>query len=187
MKNKYIFLRHGETIKDPNTDVTEWTLTHDALNTLQKHIDNSKFLEVTKVVSSIEPKAITTAKPVANLLGLDIHTVSEFCEILREKKFLTDEEFLDQKKRELTNLDKIENGEESANDALKRFLSGIEKLESETSGETILVVSHGTVLTLYFAHLLNLLNTGELFSRWQKMGFCAVGKVHGGKVVEDIV
>ena len=171
-KNKYIFLRHAETIKDPSRPAPEWDLTPDALVKIEEYISDNRFANVTKIYSSTESKAIATGKPVAEFLNLQINEMEDFVEVKREKKFLTDEEFLDQKKRELTNIDKIENGVESANTALLRFEMGIQKLEEKYSNENILIVTHGTVMALYLAKLEN--DMENIFARWQKLKFCSL-------------
>jgi broad specificity phosphatase PhoE len=185
MKNKYIFLRHAETLKDPNTHPKDWLLTPDALQIVNKYIEEGKFANVTKIYSSTEPKAVATGKPISAKLEAEINELENFVEVKREKKFLTDEEFLAQKKKEVENLGTVENGVESGGDALNRFEEGIDKLESEFNGETILVISHGTVMSIYFAKLLNELP--NVFDRWQKLKFCALGEVENNHVKVDII
>lgn len=185
MKNKYVFLRHAETIKDPDVHPKDWLLTSDALEYLNTYISNGDFSAVTRIYSSTEPKAIATGKPISEYLNLKINEMEEFVEVKREKKFLTDEEFLLQKKREVENLESVENGIESGADALRRFENGISILEKIHEGETVLIISHGTVMTIYFAKLLGQLN--KTFERWQKIKFCALGSVHNYKVMKDII
>lgn len=185
MKNTYLFLRHAETIKDPNKHPKDWDLTTDSLEQVHKYISEGKFRDVTKIYASTEPKAVATGKPISQDLNLSINEMEEFVEVKREKTFLSDEEFLAQKKRELENLEKIENGVESGRSALERFLRGIEILESEFTGETILIITHGTVLSIYFADMLGKQN--EIFERWQNLRFCALGQIEKGIVVKDIV
>ncbi len=170
MKNKYLILRHAETNKDPNRPAPEWDLTSDALEKINEYISERKFDGITKIISSIEPKAIATGKPISEFLNLPIVESEEFVEVKREKKFLTDEQFLDQKKRELTNLDQIENGVESGYTALERFESGIQMLEEKYSGENILIITHGTIMTLYLAKAED--NFENIFSNWKKLKFC---------------
>lgn len=170
MKNKYLILRHAETIKGPNKPAPEWDLTADALEKINYYISERKFSDITKIVSSSEPKAVATGKPIAIHLNLPISEMEEFVEVKREKKFLTDEEFLDQKKRELTNLYQIENGVESANQALARFERGIQKLEEKYLDENILIITHGTIMTLYLAKINN--DFGSIYENWKKLKFC---------------
>jgi broad specificity phosphatase PhoE len=185
MGNKFIFIRHAEVVKDPTKHPSQWVLTPDALITIDKYIKNGTFDEVTRIYSSTENKAIATGRPISDLLGIEIVKLDNFVELKRKKDFLSEEQFLDQKRRELEHLDDIENGVESASVALKRFQEGIDILESKFNNVTILVISHGTIMTLYFADLLG--HMSNAFARWQRLKFCALGVVSDGRVVEDIV
>jgi hypothetical protein len=49
----------------------------------------------------------------------------------------------------------------------------------------VLIVTHGTVLNIYFAECLHVLD--QLPERWRKTGFCAYGCVEDGVVTKDIV
>jgi broad specificity phosphatase PhoE len=184
MKNRYIFLRHAETIKDPSIHPKDWSLTPDALKKIDEYLKKKFFGKVTKIVTSGENKAYSTGIPIANATGLEITQMTDFNEIGRSSKFLTDEEFLLQKRRQLKELDTEVDGGESGRNALERFKTGIAKLEEENEGQTILVITHGTVLTLYFAE-----QTGKwerIFDRWKRLPFCAIGLVENGKVVKDL-
>jgi broad specificity phosphatase PhoE len=180
MKNKYTFLRHAETIKDPNKPAPEWDLTPDALEKINQYISEGKFDKITKIYSSTEPKAVATGKPISTFLDLPILEMEEFVELKREKKFLTDEEFLDQKKRELTNLDHVENGVESGNTGIERFESGIQKLEDMYTGENILIITHGTIMTLYLAKINN--DNENIFENFNKLKFCELVEIINYKV-----
>lgn len=185
MKNKYIFLRHGKTIKNPSKNSREWSITNDALEIIKEYIKDNFFSGVTCIISSEEDKAYTTGIPIAKINNLEIIRMSEFNEINRSDKFLTSEDFLIQKKKQLDNLSIEIDGGESGQNALNRFKLGIAKLESKYKNKTILIITHGTVLSLYFAELLN--QTSDTFNRWQKLKFCALGKVENNIVIKDIV
>lgn len=185
MKNKYFFLRHAETLKDPSVHAKDWLLTPDALNVINEYVNSGKFSGVNMIVASTENKAVATAKPIAKNLNLEIMELEEIKEIGRSNKFLTDEEFLVQKRKQMTDLDTEVDGGESGRNALNRFKAGIAKLEETNTGKTILVVTHGTVMSLYFAELTN--NLATAFERWQALPFCAVGIIENGVVTQDIV
>ena len=65
MKNTYIFLRHGETIKDPTIHPKEWKLTPEALTVINKYLDLDIIKQVNYIYSSTENKSVTTLKPIA--------------------------------------------------------------------------------------------------------------------------
>ena len=73
---------------------------------------------------------------------------------------------------------------ESGNEALLRFKAGVEAVVKVNPNKTILIVTHGTVLNIYFADLLN--SYDELQDRWNKTDFCAIGIVEDGSVIQDI-
>lgn len=183
--NTYIFLRHAETEKDPSRPAVEWGLTPDALEKIQSHIKNGVFKDVGVVITSTENKAIATAKPVCELLSLSSKEIANFNEVKRGTSFLSAEEFLAQKEQQLTQLDEAFDGAESARSALERFKQGIEILDKEYENQTILIVTHGTVLSLYFAELLG--EFSKVFTRWNSLSFCAVGIVKNSKVEKDII
>jgi len=183
--NAYIFLRHAKTKKDPLKHATQWELEEDALEVLNTHIQDDVFKDVDMVITSTEPKAIATAKPIAKHSGLEITSQDSFNEIKREEDFLTDKEFLIQKQTQLESLDTAVGGPESGRKALQRFEHGLQLLEEMHTDKTMVIVSHGTVLSLYFASLLGTL--GTVFERWGQLKFCAFGVVKGKKVIRDIM
>jgi broad specificity phosphatase PhoE len=170
MKNKYLILRHAETIKDPDKHPKDWLLVPDALEKINEYIDSDKFFKITRIISSTEPKAIVTGKPISEFFNLPITEMEEFVEVKREKKFLSDEEFLTQKQKELEIRNERINGIESGNEAIVRFNLGIEKLEKEFKNESILIITHGTIMTLFLAdHKNDFLN---VFENWKNLKFC---------------
>jgi len=172
MKNKYTLLRHAETIKDPDTHPKDWLLTPDSLDKIHKYISADKFAGITKIVSSTEPKAVATGKPIAEYLNLPIDEMEEFVEVKREKKFLSDEEFLIQKQKELEVRSERVNGVESGDEVIARFRLGIQMLEEKYSGENILIISHGTIMTLFLADHKN--DFKNIFENWKKLKFCEI-------------
>lgn len=99
--------------------------------------------------------------------------------------FLEKEEFDGTIRFALTHLDDSLHGWETAAHALQRFEKAINRIDLKYSGKNILIVSHGCVLSLYFAKLLGELN--EVYERWSRTAFCSYGIAKKGKVVKDIV
>ncbi len=185
MNNTYIFLRHGETIKDPAVHPKEWKLTPKALTVINEYLNLDIFKQVNFIYSSTENKSIATLKPIANFLSKKIIEVENFVEIGRSPKFLSDEEFLVQKKRQLTEFQVEVDGGESAEHALNRFKEGIGQIEKYYNNKVVLIGSHGTVLSLYFANILNKMD--QAYERWGKLPFCAYGVIRDGRVEKDII
>ncbi|MBI3031852.1 histidine phosphatase family protein [Candidatus Woesearchaeota archaeon] len=74
---------------------------------------------------------------------------------------------------------------ETAQNALSRYEDSIEQINKEYEGKNILIVSHGTVMSLYFAKLTGTM--GQIVEREKKLGYCDYGIVKDGHVVKDIV
>lgn len=185
MKNTYYFLRHAETKKDPTVPATLWGLS--GLGNIQSKevAESGLFNEVDLIVTSNEVKAQQTVGPLADKLGLTILVEANFREVERGEIFLTQEEFKKLKKDKLENLDCDLDSGETGRQALERFELGVEQLEKEYSNKKILIVSHGTILALYFAKIKN--DFSDIFARWEAIKFCSFGIISNNKLIRDIV
>jgi len=75
--------------------------------------------------------------------------------VYRRETYLSDEEFKKLKQTKLEDRDSSPDGGESSNEALRRFITGLDEIDQKYENETILISSHGTTLALYFCHLQN--------------------------------
>lgn len=182
---KIIFLRHADTQKDPNLNAALWGLSEDGIKQAEEVANVPIMNEVDVIFVSDEKKTSLTVEPLARKLGKEIKSLAFFDEVKRGDKFLTKEEFEAEKVKQLKDLDYPAFGGESGNEALVRFKQGVEQVSKENTGKIILIVTHGTVLNLYFADLLSAYN--QLPERWHKTAFCAYGVVENGRVAKDIV
>lgn len=178
-------MRHGSIKKDPAVHASQWVLSDKGVGEAEQVSLLPCMSEVGVVFASSEKKAQLTAGPIAVKRGLTINVSSAFDEVARGEKFLTDEEFETEKTKQLTDLDYAAFNGETGNAARQRFADGVKEVSSRYQGQTILIVTHGTVLNIYFAGLLQA--EKELPARWSKTAFCAYGIVEDGKVVKDIV
>lgn len=185
LKNNYFFLRHAETQKDPETNAKDWVLTDDALLKINEYINTGILKDVNIIFTSKENKAIATAKPITLKYGLLSLELENFNEIRRSNKFLNDEEFLIQKRNQMTNLSTEIDGGESGISAIERFEIGMQKIDEMFDNKTILIVTHGTIMSLYFAKIKNELPSA--FERWQSLKFCALGEIKQNKIIKDII
>ena len=184
MKNTYILIRHAEPKKEPDKHPTKWILSKKGkkeAENLCEILDN----KIDLLYSSEEIKAQETIKPLSNKLNLEINLSSFFNEQKRGSKYLTKEEFMSLKKKKLENQNYNPDNGESSEQSLRRFKEGINNLDKKYNNKTIIIASHGTVLSLYFANLLD--KESEIFERWNHMDFCAYGIVKQNKVIKDII
>ena len=186
MNNKLIFLRHAETKKDRNVPVSKWHLTEDGVKRAQEVADGGVFDGVDIIISSTEKKAVDTAKPIADRLGLEISQVDGLTEIDRDKGgLLSKEEYEEMKVRIFQDLNFSDHGWESAGHALERYKKAVREIDEKYEGKKILIVSHGSVMTLFFSDLQN--DFDDIFQRWQNLDFCAWGVIENGKVTKDLI
>jgi broad specificity phosphatase PhoE len=186
MNNTLVFLRHAETKKDKNIRVSQWILTESGKKSAEDLAESGIFDDVDVIISSGEEKAYLTAKPFADRLGKKIVRVPELNELNRDKgEMMSKEEYDQMKVKIFEDLDYTDHGWETARHALNRFKQAVDKIDEQYENKKILIVAHGTVMTLYFAYLQNKLD--DIFSRWKGLGFCGWGIVKNKKVLRDIV
>lgn len=184
-QQKIIFLRHADTQKNPNVNAALWGLSDEGKLQADTVADMPVMQEVDVIYVSEEDKTSLTVSPLALRLGLKPTIMPEFNEVKRGDAFLTKEEFEAEKTKQLIDLDYPAFGGESSSAALLRFSQGVKEISTRHPEGTILIVTHGTVLNLYFA---SLLQANEMLpERWKKTSFVAYGIVKDGKVVKDII
>jgi len=185
MPIEIVFLRHAETIVDPDSPASEW---HLALSGRSESYDlaaSGILGEIDVIVSSDEMKAVETAEPFVRMFGLEIDRNHDFRELNRGAgPFLTREEYVSCVEAVLKNPSAQPYGWESAADALARIKMGVQQTKLQHGSKRVLVVSHGLVLTLYFADLQATMH--EAFDRWNRLPFCGWGVVSNNRIQRDI-
>jgi broad specificity phosphatase PhoE len=106
-----------------------------------------------RVVASLEPKATQTGSVIAERLRLPFATVEGLHEHDRRAAgFLGRAEFAARMRDLFAQPDAVVFGSESASAALTRFATAVDHVVAEdTSGGDVIVVSHGTVISLFVA------------------------------------
>lgn len=185
MPNEIVFLRHAETLVSPDSPASEWHLAPSGQSESYELAASGVLGKIDAIVSSDELKAIETAEPFARILGLEIERNHNFRELNRNAgPFLGREEYISCVRDLLSNPSAQPNGWECAADALTRTKSGVQQIMSQHGLKRVLVVSHGLVLTLYFADLQATMH--EAFDRWNRLPFCGWGVVSNNRVLRDI-
>lgn len=135
--------------------------------------------------SSAEPKAVQTGEIVARKLGVPNQVVPD----LREHKGrragdrVPGPEFRTRLSRFFGNPSKLVFGTETADDAHDRFASAIDTITTRVSSGCAVVVSHGTVISLFTARA-NGLDPYEVWSRLTCPGFIRM-RIPGFEVLEE--
>lgn len=186
MKNELIFIRHAETRINKDIPIEKWVLTEKGEEQANKIANSKKFDNIELLISSNESKSYLTIKPLADKLNKKIIKVEDLGEIKRPgSEKLTSNEYEKMKFQIFQNLDFSNYNWETANHALNRFKDAVNKINKKYENKKILICSHGTVMTLYFAYLLNRLN--KLMERWKALNFESYGIVRDNKVLKDII
>lgn len=186
MNNELIFIRHAKTKKDKDIPIGDWVLTEEGEKQAEKIANSGEFDNVEILISSNEDKSYLTIKPLADKLNLKVIKVKDLGEIKRpNSERLTTEEYEKVKRMIFEDLNFTKYDWETANHAPNRFREAIDKIDRKYENKKILICSSGTVMTLYFAYLLN--KSNDLMSRWKNLEFGGCGIVKNNKVVEDII
>jgi len=187
MQNTYVFLRHAKITKNTAEPSDKWVLSDEGIKYVEEVAATGIFDDVNVIITSSQKKVIQTAYFLAERLGKDIITNPSLNEIDKGSVLIEDPiEYENQVVKVLEKPDESISEWETANQALKRFQLGMNRIEQEHSHKKILIVTHGIVLTLYFASILKE-STEDTISRWKKLKSCAWGIVKDKKVVHDIV
>lgn len=120
-----------------------------------------------RIVTSLEPKAIETARLTATALRLPWNTSPGLHEHDRSNEPYDRLKVFEEKIRQVfLTPDQVVYGRETANQALARFRGRIESLVQAHPEEKLAVVSHGTVISLFVAFH----NSLDPFTIWKQLG-----------------
>ena len=106
------------------------------------------------IVSSNEPKAKETAEILASHFQLDMQIVSDLHEHDRSNvPYLSDHTFQASIREFFQKPDELVFGSETANQAYTRFYRGVHSILNEHQNKTIVIATHGTVISLFVSRL----------------------------------
>jgi broad specificity phosphatase PhoE len=164
--NKLLLVKHSLPEILPEIPASEWLLSVEGRRRCQALADELAGHNPDLIFSSQEPKAQETAQIVAQQLDKPLFIVSGLHEHERKTvRFTNEEQFIANVKEFYEQPDALVFGEETAAQALNRFSSAVDQLISQNRDQNLVVVSHGTVITLFIAH-----NCGiEPFSFWSRL------------------
>lgn len=124
-----------------------------------------------RICTSVEPKAVETARALGDVWGLAVDEVPGLQEHVRPEAQMLTREVFEQRIRDLfARPSEQVFGAESADQARRRFTATVMRLVASTTSDVV-VVAHGTVITLFVAEA-----TGaEPFAFWRRLPLpCAV-------------
>ena len=168
MSNTLYLIRHAHS-QQTALPIETWPLSGLGREQTRKLAELPFWQDVHIICTSVEPKAIQTAQIVAERHDLPVEPSFELRELRRPGARVDDYESV--VRQVLENPARSVNGWEPAGEAQTRIMTAIERLLALHENETLAVVSHGLVLTLYLAYLADTMPTLDL---WRSLSFASV-------------
>lgn len=155
---RLFLIRHAAPTKDPAVPARDWALSPSG------RADAERLAEIltpfapaaifpddpAAIVASDELKARQTAQPLADRLSLPVEVMAGLHEHERRTVgYVDDETFQATMARFFAEPDTLVFGEETANQALKRFTQAVEDTLARHPEGDIVIFTHGTVMSLF--------------------------------------
>jgi broad specificity phosphatase PhoE len=148
-----IYLTHPEVNIDANVPVPDWGLSDIGQARVAELVTRCDWRDAL-IVSSAERKAIETAAPIADKIGVSVEIREDTHENDRSATgFLKPDEFERAADAFFANPDVSFRGWETARDAQKRIMSNVRQILSGAGGRDVLICGHGGVGTLLYCAL----------------------------------
>lgn len=170
---KLVLIKHAMPILQSEVASSEWQLSDEGRQKATELASYLKEYKTNTIYSSTEPKAIETATIASNELGSEVVIKEDLHEHLRrtKRKIYPVEEFHNLIRNFFHYKDMLIFGEETANMAKKRFTTAITNLLKEVpEQEDVIVVTHGTVMTLFVSEY----NEIDEFDLWSSFGLPSI-------------
>ncbi len=154
MGQKLILVRHSAVEIDKYRPSKEWRLSENGRSLAQHLAPRIANYNPTRIIASVEPKASETGQIIADALGIPWQTAPNLHEHERSKApyFERKEDFLTAVSHFFAQPDELVFGDETANQARVRFDTAVRRLLTNHPTDTLAIVAHGTILTLFVAH-----------------------------------
>lgn len=163
-----VLVKHSAPTILASVQAREWHLSATGVTRCEALAERLRAFAARSIVTSVEPKAVETATLVGERLGLPVELVEGLHEHdRRDTKLLGDEPFQEAMQSLFARPHDLIFGRETAAAALHRFDGAIgHQLAVRRADEDIVVVSHGTVISLFVeAH-----TKEDGFALWRRLG-----------------
>ena len=145
-----IFIRHAPTQIDKHTSAKNWILREDSAQLCRLLAQKIEQYAISKIYTSTEMKAQLTGQHIADTLKLDTPIINDNLQETASSKFYeSQDEFRETVMLAMKNPHSLHFGEETFTDAKKRFSAQVELIAQTHAQETIAIVTHGRILSMF--------------------------------------
>ncbi len=167
MKKYLILVKHSLPEIQEELPAREWKLSEEGRIRAGRLAERLIEYQPEVVVSSIEPKATETAEILADKLKVEFHIVDGLHEHDRHTTpYLSKADFEHSVQAFFANPETLVFGSESAEEAYQRFAQAVYSVLESLKEETVVIVTHGTVISLLVSRLTGL----SSLSLWKELG-----------------
>ena len=167
MKNYLILVKHSLPEIQENLPAREWKLSEEGRMRAGRLAERLIQYQPEILVSSFEAKALETAEIITKRLNVAFQVIDGLHEHDRSSTpYLSKGDFENSIHEFFSNPDQLVFGTETANESHERFAQAIHFILESHPNKTIVVVAHGTVISLFASRLTGLSD----FLLWQELG-----------------
>jgi len=167
MKKYLILVKHSVPEMETDHPANTWKLSMEGQVRARRLAEELARFEPEVIASSNEPKAKETAEIVAHLLKLEVQILPDLQEHDRSNiPYLSHDAFQASIDNFFQKPDELVFGRETANEAHARFYRAVHSILNEHRNKTVVIVTHGTVISLFVSRLTG--NSG--LELWNKLG-----------------
>lgn len=168
---RLILVRHSAVDVQPHVPAVQWRLSEAGRARCIPLADMLAEHHPIAIVASDEPKAVETAEIVAGRLGLSVETEAGLREHDRTGApyYRDSGEFERAAARLFARPDELVFGRETAARAADRFAAAVEDVLARNADGSVVVVAHGTVISLFVARHTRL----DAYEYWRRLGMPA--------------
>ena len=165
---KYLILvKHSVPEIEQEQPANTWRLSNEGQRRAQRLAEELLRFEPEVILSSDEPKARETAEILSQRLQLDVQTLPNLHEHDRSNvPFLSHDAFQTSIRDFFQRPDELVFGRETADQAHTRFYRAAHSILTEHRNKTVIIVTHGTVISLFVSRLTG---TSDL-ELWDRLG-----------------
>lgn len=176
---KLTLIKHASPQQEPGVSPHDWKLSAAGREKAAALAERLRVHAPAIIFTSDEPKAVETAEIIAQALGVPHEVAADLHEHDRiNVPQMPTREFISSMALFFKRPTELVLGRETAEQARRRMTVAMDRILAENERRDVAVVTHGTVLALYLAPLLE----GDEFDLWRRLGLPSYVVLDGEKM-----